>query len=219
EGETLEARVHRDGPIPVSTVLDIAEQVARALAAAEKHGLVHRDLKPSNIMLVAKDVDTVDRLFIKVIDFGLAKAVAATEETLNKVHTSFSGTPGFASPEQLRTDSTDTVLDGRSDIYSLGVTLWFLLCGKTPFTGRSLTELRAQQHSDLPIEQLEAIKVSAPLIGVLRSMLATDPAERPQSARELLGRLQRCREMIEVRPRRRRRLEWAAVALALIVVL
>src|SRR5262249_11086828 len=72
EGETLEARVHRDGPIPVSTVLDIAEQVARALAAAEKHGLVHRDLKPSNIMLVAKDVDTVDRLFIKVIDFGLA---------------------------------------------------------------------------------------------------------------------------------------------------
>src|SRR5438094_2518506 len=77
EGETLEARVRRDGPLPVSAALDIAEQIARALAGAEKHGLVHRDLKPSNIMLLSGEADTSDRLAVKVIDFGLAKAALA----------------------------------------------------------------------------------------------------------------------------------------------
>jgi serine/threonine-protein kinase len=219
EGETLEERVRRDGPFPVSTVLDVAEQVTRALAAAEKHGLVHRDLKPSNIMLVANDAVTADALFVKVIDFGLAKAVAATQDRSDQVHPSFSGTPGFASPEQLRTDSADAVLDIRSDIYSLGATLWYLLCGNTPFTGRTLTELREQQYGDLPLERLEAAKVPAPVIHLLRSMLATAPAQRPQSARELLTRLQRCREIIETRHLRRRLLEWAAVAVALVSVL
>ena len=70
EGETLETRIRREGPLPVLAVLDIAEQVARALAAAEKHGLVHRDLKPSNIMVVANDTDTAEGLVVKVIDFG-----------------------------------------------------------------------------------------------------------------------------------------------------
>src|SRR5262245_33096316 len=69
EGETLEACVRREGPLPVSMVLAIAEQVTRALAAAEKHGLVHRDLKPSNIMIVASDTDTADGMAVKVIDF------------------------------------------------------------------------------------------------------------------------------------------------------
>jgi Serine/threonine protein kinase len=218
EGETLEARIRRDGPLPVSTVLDIAEQVTRALAAAEKHGLVHRDLKPSNIMVVANDADMADALFVKVIDFGLAKAVAAAQDRSDNARSSFSGTPGFASPEQLRTDSAHAVLDVRSDIYSLGVTLWYLLCGKTPFTGCTLKELREQQCRDLPVEQLASAKVPAPVIALLRSMLATAPAERP-SARELLTRLQHCREMIETRPRRRRLLQWAAVVLALVSVL
>src|SRR4029077_7026940 len=73
EGETLEERVRRDGPLAASVVLKVAEQVARPLAAAEKHGLVHRDLKPSNIMVVANDAETADQLVVKVIDFGLAK--------------------------------------------------------------------------------------------------------------------------------------------------
>ena len=102
EGETLEAYVRRRGRLPVSVALDIAEQVARALSAAEVHGLVHRDLKPTNVMVVANDADTADGLTVKVIDFGLAKPIVATRVTSDKSPLGgFSGTPGFASPEQL----------------------------------------------------------------------------------------------------------------------
>jgi serine/threonine protein kinase/Flp pilus assembly protein TadD len=216
EGETLEVRIRRDGPLPASDVLEIAEQVTRTLAAAETRGLVHRDLKPSNVMIVANDADG---LAVKVIDFGLAKVIAATEELPDQAHATFSGTPGFASPEQLGTDSVNTALDVRSDIYSLGVTLWYLLCGKTAFAGQTVKELRNLQFRELPVEQLAAAKVPAPLIGLLRSMSATDPANRPASARELLTELQKCREMIEARPRRRRRLQMAALSVVVTGVL
>jgi serine/threonine-protein kinase len=211
EGETLEARIRRDGPLPFSSVLDVAEQVARALAAAERHGLVHRDLKPSNIMVVANDADTADGLTVKVIDFGLAKAAALAESTVNGDRRGFSGTPGFASPEQLI--AGNAALDARSDIYALGATLWYLLCGKTPFTGPTLTEVREQQAGRLPIEQLTAAKVPTTLIALLHSMLATDREKRPQSARELLVELRRCRQQIEARPRKRRLLEVTALVL------
>ena len=217
EGETLEAYVRRRGRLPVSVALDIAEQVARALSAAEVHGLVHRDLKPSNIMVVANDADTADQLVVKVIDFGLAKPIVATRVTSDRSALGgFSGTPGFASPEQLAGGSASP--DARSDIYSLGATLWYLLCGRTPFAGQTLRELREQQARRLPIEQLAAAKVPPTVIAFLRSMLAIDPAERPQSARELLTKLRRCREAIEARPRRRRRLQLAAVALIAVCV-
>ncbi len=209
EGETLEARVRRDGPLPVSATLDVAEQIARALAAAEKHGLVHRDLKPSNIMVVSGEPDTPDRLAVKVIDFGLAKPVVATPVASDQPQPRFSGTPGFASPEQLTTGGTSP--DARSDIYSLGATLWYLLSGKPPFAGRTLGELREEQFQRLPLEQLTAAKVPGPLVALLRSMLATDPAKRPQSAKELLVGLRQCREAIEARPRRRRLIRLAAV--------
>ena len=212
EGETLEARVRRDGPLPLSAVLDVAEQVARALIAAETHGLVHRDLKPSNIVVVANDAGGADGLAVKVIDFGLAKPAAATQSASDEIHPGFSGTPGFASPEQLSTDNAS--LDARSDTYSLGATLWYLLCGKTPFGGQSLKELREKQfHQPLPLEELASAKVPALLRRLFRSMLATEPAKRPSSARELLAELQRCREAIEARPRRRR-----LAALAFLVI-
>jgi TolB-like protein/Tfp pilus assembly protein PilF len=213
EGETLEARIRRDGPLPASVVLDVAEQVARALAAAEKHGLVHRDLKPSNIMVVANDADTPDGLTVKVLDFGLAKAVAATENLPDRAHASFSGTPGFASPEQLVAGPRDATLDMRSDIYSLGATLWYLLCGKMPFAGPTLAELREQQARRLPTEQLTAVEVPTTLIALLRSMLASEREKRPRSARELLTELRRCREAVEARPHTRRRLQLAALTL------
>jgi serine/threonine protein kinase/Flp pilus assembly protein TadD len=216
EGETLEARIRRDRPLPAWSVLEVAEQVARALAAAEKHGLVHRDLKPSNIMIVANDADAADGLAVKVIDFGLAKAAVATESTVDRGRRGFSGTPGFASPEQLVADKASP--DPRSDIYSLGATLWYLLCGKTPFAGPTLTELREQQATRLPIEQLASAKVPTMLIALLRSMLATEREKRPQSARELLIELRRCRGAIEARPRQRRRLQLAALALLAVSV-
>jgi serine/threonine protein kinase/tetratricopeptide (TPR) repeat protein len=209
EGETLEARVRRDGPLPVSATLNVAEQVARALAAAEKHGLVHRDLKPSNIMVVSGEADTPDRLVVKVIDFGLAKPVVATPVASDQPQPRFSGTPGFASPEQLTACGPSP--DARSDIYSLGATLWYLLSGNPPFAGRTLSELREEQLQRLPIEQLTTPKVPGPLVALLRSMLAADPAKRPQSAKELLVGLRQCREAIAVRPRRRRLIRLAAL--------
>jgi serine/threonine protein kinase/tetratricopeptide (TPR) repeat protein len=214
EGETLEARVRRDGPLPVSATLDVAEQVARALAAAEKHGLVHRDLKPSNIMVVSGEADTPDRLAVKVIDFGLAKPVVATPVASDQPQPRFSGTPGFASPEQLTVGSTSP--DARADIYSLGATLWYLLSGKPPFAGRTLSELREEQLRRLRVEQLVAKRVPGPLVALVRSMLATDPAQRPQSAKELLVRLRQCREAIAVRPRRRRLLQLATLVFLII---
>jgi serine/threonine protein kinase/Tfp pilus assembly protein PilF len=209
EGETLETRVRRDGPLPISAALDVAEQVARALAAAEKHRLVHRDLKPSNIMVVSADADTTDRLAVKVIDFGLAKPVVVTDGASDQTGPHFSGTPGFASPEQLTAGAIS--LDTRSDIYSLGATLWYLLCGKPPFAGQTLKEHREQHFQQLPVEQLAAAKVPGPLVRLLCSMLEADHAKRPQSARELLARLRRCREAIEAGPRRRKLLQLAAL--------
>jgi serine/threonine protein kinase/Flp pilus assembly protein TadD len=210
EGETLEARVRRDGPLPVSVTLDIVEQIARALAAAEKHGLVHRDLKPSNVMVVSNDADTADGLAVKVIDFGLAKPVVTAQTASDQPQPRFSGTPGFASPEQLTAGSTSP--DARSDIYSLGATLWYLLSGKPPFAGRTLRELREEQFQRLPVEQLTAAKVPASLATLLHSMLAANPAKRPQSARELLAGLRQCRKAIEARPRRRKLLQLTALA-------
>ncbi len=209
EGETLEARVRRDGPLNISSTLDVAEQVSRALVAAEAHKLVHRDLKPSNLMIVSQELSGTDSILVKVIDFGLAQAVVALQDDARR--SSFSGTPAFASPEQF--DSDKVSLDARSDIYSLGATLWYLLCGKTPFSGDMVT-LRHHRHQ-LPVHDLTAANVPTPLTNLLRSMLATDADARPQSARELLQSLRACRQAIQVRPHRRRKFALAASLLAL----
>ncbi|HEX8679454.1 MAG TPA: protein kinase, partial [Chthoniobacterales bacterium] len=190
EGETLEELVRREGSLPIDAALAIVRQVTHALAAAEMQGLVHRDLKPSNIMVVAAQPTTP---MIKVIDFGLAKAVnPAGGMGENDTRHGFVGTPTYASPEQFARDE-DRRVDTRSDIYSLGATLWYLLCGRTPFTGRTLEEIYDKQISRaLPVEQLTAQDVPAPVVALLRSMLAADPGDRPQSARELLAALERC---------------------------
>jgi serine/threonine protein kinase len=191
EGETVEAHVRRNRPLPPVLALEVVTQVARALIAAEAHGLVHRDLKPSNLMIVANESGDAGTLAVKVIDFGLAKSVSMTPIGAAPAHVGFSGTPDFASPEQLRADRA--LLDTRSDIYSLGATLWFLLCGRTPFRGRSVGEVHDEP---LPLEQLVLAHVPEPVITLLRSMLAVEPGGRPPSARELLTALQRCRQII-----------------------
>ena len=185
EGETLEARVRRDGPLNAKLVLEIAIQTTRALMAASAHGLTHRDLKPGNIMLTLNDNAELE---VKVIDFGLAKAIADAESEMDLTHGEFVGTPNFASPEQFGSGPVDV----RSDIYSLGATLWFALTGKTPFAGRNIEEIhRAQQSKALPIEQLNAARVPSRLGHLLKSMLAVEPAARP-GTHDLAARLQRC---------------------------
>src|SRR6266446_5553633 len=143
EGETLEARVRREGPMPLTLALEVIEQAARALAAAEKCGVVHRDIKPSNIML---ESDAAGALVVKVIDYGIAKVMAAeAERGADQTQTGFIGTPAFASPEQFASSGQNRI-DTRSDIYSLGVTFWYLLSGRVPFVGRTLEEIRTRQE-------------------------------------------------------------------------
>ena len=228
EGETLDERVHRAGPLDARTTIGIAQQVTSALTAAEKHGLVHRDLKPANLMLAKADdreLTESDQTgskrsrmralrksgipVAKIIDFGLAKAFHTATDPKSLTHDRFVGTPAFASPEQFE----HSALDVRSDIYSLGETLWFALTGKTPFSGRTLAEIHQAQKSNLlPTEQLKAAHVPHGLKSLLESMLAFEPTSRP-GTRELAARLKRCSP--EVRSVRRTRV---ALVVAAVVV-
>src|SRR5438128_7042674 len=212
EGETLEARVRRDGPMPLAVALEIIEQAARALAVAEVCGVVHRDIKPSNLML---ESDPSEALIVKVIDYGVAKVMAPqTEPGAEEKQAGFIGTPAFASPEQFA-EAGQSRIDTRSDIYSLGVTLWYLLCGRTPFVGRTLEEVAARQAEELPLEQLKHAHVPARVIALLQSMLAIDPAKRSQTARELLSAVHGCytKFSTEARSRRKRSIIVAAGAI------
>src|SRR5438477_7955636 len=187
QGETLETRVRRDGPLNPKLALEIAIQIARALMAAAAQGLVHRDLKPANIMLTSGNAETAE-LEVKVIDFGLAKAIADAGGEMDLTHGEFVGTPTFASPEQFGSGAVDV----RSDIYSLGATLWFALTGTTPFAGRNIEEIRrAQKLAALPTEQLKAAHVPPRLRSLLKSMLALEPAGRP-GVHDLAARLRGC---------------------------
>jgi uncharacterized membrane protein YkvA (DUF1232 family) len=186
EGETLGARVRRDGPLNAKDAVAIAIQITRALVAAAAHDLIHRDLKPSNIMLTTESE-------VKVIDFGLAKAITDASGEMDLTQGEFVGTPTFASPEQFGSSP----VDARSDIYSLGATLWFALTGLAPHFGKTLEEIRDRKtRDDLPVAQLAARNVPEPVVKLLRSTLAIDPGERPASARELMKALESCRRQL-----------------------
>ncbi len=191
EGENLEARLRGSGPLTPQAALEIGVQVARALAAAEKRGLVHRDLKPSNIMLseegdprsTGRAARNASETWVKVIDFGLAKLADKTEQTGGK----FLGTLAFASPEQIASRQ----VDARSDLYSLGATLWYSLTGKLPYPSRSPQDFRDEARPEpLPVAQLAERKVPARLVTLLESTLAFDPKDRPSSAAEFAQALQ-----------------------------
>src|SRR6266702_4547013 len=218
QGETLEARVRRDGPMPLALALQVIEQAARALAVAEVCGVVHRDIKPSNLML---ESDASETLMVKLIDYGVAKVMGPQAEAgAEQTQAGFIGTPAFASPEQFA-GAGQSPVDTRSDIYSLGVTLWYLLTGRTPFVGRTMEEIRARQTNELPLEQLKGLHLPGQVVTLLKSMLAPDPKDRPQSARELLSAVHRCyaRFNPEARSRRRRvMLARAALTLAIAAI-
>ncbi|MGI8435708.1 MAG: protein kinase domain-containing protein [Chthoniobacterales bacterium] len=187
EGETLEERVRRTGPLDSPTVVEIARQVTAALAAAEARGLVHRDLKPGNIMVASEIED--GKIAVKVIDFGVAKALLDAPEARTLTHGGFVGTPAFASPEQLRGKSIDV----RSDIYSLGATMWFLLTGALPLGGGEPRENEDGSRPFSPrLEQLKTAHVPARLRSLLMTMLAAEPAARPgtRELADLLDRIQ-----------------------------
>ncbi|MEO7318253.1 MAG: protein kinase, partial [Chthoniobacteraceae bacterium] len=176
DGETVDALIKRQGPLAPLLALQIVDQVARALNAAQVHGLVHRDIKPANLMLIRED----DELTVKVIDFGLAKTLTpGAEDAATISQGGFVGTPHFASPEQLE----EREIDVRSDIYSLGVTLWYMLAGQTPFAG-SMAQVMSQHLAKAPpFERLA--NVPPAVAAVLRRMLEKEREARPQTPSEL----------------------------------
>ncbi|MCA9556698.1 MAG: serine/threonine protein kinase, partial [Myxococcales bacterium] len=168
--------------------LRIALQVTRALRVAHKAGVVHRDLKPANIMLLNHDDDTRD--FVKVVDFGLAKLFQDKSDggiDLTKAGTML-GSPRYMAPEQIRNDEVDP----RTDIYSLGVIIFFMLTGRPPFMGNNATEILAQHLRD-PVPNMAAVagelEVPHELEQVVRRCLAKDPAGRYPTVDELVADL------------------------------
>ena len=190
EGETLEARLRRFGPLPTTLALEVIAQVAKALVAAEAHSLVHRDLKPANLMLVEGP-----ELTVKVIDFGLAKAAATAGSEADLTHGGFVGTPAFASPERF----TGANVDVRSDLYSLGITLWEMLTGQTPFRGDHAQVMYQHQHAPLPLEQLKG--VPQPVVVLVEVLLEKDPATRLQSPAQLLKAMPAVTDAVKARRR------------------
>ena len=188
-GETLTETVKREGPLPSLFALDIAQQVASALIAAEAQHLVHRDIKPSNLMLVREGDGEI---IAKVIDFGLAKSILI-QSSAALTSAGFVGTPYFASPEQLDRQAEDI----RSDIYSLGVTLWFMLTGKPTFVG-SIASVIAQHLDRAPPFDDLAILPSE-VVAVLRQMLEKERENRIQTPAALRTQLKACIEKLRGR--------------------
>lgn len=186
-GESLAEYVVRSGTIDPATALGLAHQVALALDAAHREQVLHRDLKPGNIMLT--HYHDQRQWHVKVIDFGLAKLLqegAASFATLP----GFLGTPGFASPEQCE----EKPLDARSDLYSLGATLWFMLSGGPPFMGTALSVIKAHVASEPDYETLAGCP--GPVVAVLRRLLAKNPDDRPTTALEAADEIARALEQI-----------------------
>jgi len=178
EGETLENLIKRFGRLEVKLALEIVTQVAGGLAAIDETKLVHRDIKPTNIMVRLKEGGAVTA---KIIDLGLAKTVDAwASEAGISSPGAFAGTPEFASPEQF----AGVGVDIRSDLYSLGVTLWVMVTGQTPFRGPSAEVMYQHQHAPLPLERLK--DVPKPVVVLLEKLLEKDPAQRFQTPDELL---------------------------------
>jgi serine/threonine protein kinase len=184
QGETLAERVQRRGPFPISDALEVILQVARALEAAEQHGLVHRDLKPANLMLANEPgINT------KVIDFGLARMADPAEANEQAAQEGFIGTPAFASPEQF----FGKKIDQRSDYFSLGSTLIYLLTGNPPFIANSIPELAEQIKDPQPvIARLRMAGFPAPVLTLVSTLLSPHPRDRPSHGSALIEIITQC---------------------------
>ncbi len=179
EGESLTSLIEKNGSLAAPRAANIIHQAADALAVAHDYGIVHRDLKPDNIM-IAKDRDGAD--VVKVVDFGIAKASSSDAQKVTKTGLVV-GTPEYMSPEQLAGDK----LDGRSDIYSLGLVAFNCLTGLLPFPSNTAQEamiMRLTDHPKTLTEMRPDIAWPAELQTVMDRVLARDAEERYQKSDE-----------------------------------
>jgi non-specific serine/threonine protein kinase len=185
-GETLAEAARRER-LPLPRVLEVATQIADALAEAHVRGVIHRDVKPSNVMITESGR-------VKVLDFGLASYVPPKVDTATWSRSpgpaaeagALVGTIAYMSPEQARGGE----VDARSDVFSLGVVIYELVSGRQPFQGKNAVDLvDAILNDDPDFADGFDDPAAAPLVRLLRRMLARDPARRPQAMREVIAEL------------------------------
>jgi eukaryotic-like serine/threonine-protein kinase len=183
EGETLRARLTRDGPVPVREALEIARQIAEGLQAAHAAGIVHRDLKPGNVMLLPDGT-------VRILDFGLAKA---RDQSMSETGARF-GTVSYMSPEQVRGEK----VDGRADLWALGVVLYEMLTGRKPFAGdEEVAIAHAILHDESELPSTHRGEISAALEGIVLRLLQKDPARRYATAADVLRDLARIQTLAD----------------------
>jgi tRNA A-37 threonylcarbamoyl transferase component Bud32 len=179
EGETLTAVMKREGRLPEGRALKIAVQIGRGLGHAHAHGLVHRDVKPQNVLLTGGGT-------AKLCDLGLARSTE-TDQGLTLEGTSL-GTPHYISPEQVEGRKE---IDGRTDLYALGATMYHMLAGRPPFTGPTAAKVMTMHLTERPQGLLElAPEVTAETAGVVMRLLEKDPEARYGSAEEVVQDLE-----------------------------
>ena len=187
DGVDADTLVRRFGPIPFDRAIYLLGQVCHSLSEAESCGLVHRDVKPANIFLCryGEDYD-----FVKVLDFGLVKGLddAVDMETALTRANTIHGTPAFMAPEQALGKSD---VDGRVDIYALGCVACWLLTGELVFTADTpmATLMQHAQTPPVPLSSRTELRIPLQLDALVLSCLSKDPADRPQTAKELLRKL------------------------------
>src|SRR4051812_13161056 len=192
EGESLRARLTREGELPVADAIRILQEVADALRYAHSQGLIHRDIKPDNVLLSGyppRERGTSGGWHALVTDFGVAKAVNDAAQGSSLTGTGLAlGTPTYMAPEQAAADPNT---DHRADIYALGVLGYEMLAGRPPFTGPSAQAIIAAQMTQTPAPlSLARASVPAALSAAIMRCLEKRPADRWQSADELLQTLE-----------------------------
>lgn len=183
EGESLGARLQREGPLPVDDVWRLLRELLDALAAAHAIGVVHRDMKPDNVLLAAQHA--------MITDFGIAKVLTDVGSTSLTATGLAIGTPLYMAPEQI---SGERTVDGRADLYAVGVIGYQLLTGEPPFRGSSATAL-LMAHVSHPVPSIAAQRPTTPpaLEAFVRRLLEKAPADRFASAMEAIAALDRAR--------------------------
>jgi eukaryotic-like serine/threonine-protein kinase len=195
-GKSLEALLATEGPMPARRIVDIGIQVCRALVFAHGQGVIHRDIKPENVMIVPDmDDDGEPCDLVKVCDFGLAKMREPGDGETGEITLSgmLCGSPAYMSPEQTRGDA----LDARTDVYSLGVTMFEALTGVFPHEAFSITELFLKKCTSPGRRASSLLPNLDPLLDdIITRAIAIDPNDRHASARELRTELRTARDQL-----------------------